>query len=1037
MIRASLRNRGLVLALALLAMVYGGLAFRSLPVDVFPDLNRPTVTLMTEAPGLSPEEVEVLVTNPLEAALNGAPGVERLRSQSGLGLSVVYVEFGWGSDLYVDRQIVAERLALAREKLPAEVVPVMAPTSSIMGEISLLGLRGGEETEPMALRALADWVIRPRLLSIPGVSQVIPIGGEVTQFQVIVRPERLLSFGLSLEEVARALEQANQNASGGFLSRQGQELLVRAEGRLRGTGDISAVVVAQRGGVPITVAQVAEVSAAPNPMKRGDASINAMPAVILSIQKQPGADTVALTRAVEEALQELAPALPRDVTLSPGLFRQASFIEAAIANVEEALRDGALLVVLVLVLFLMNLRTTLITLTAIPLSLAVTALVFSLFGLSVNTMTLGGLAVAIGELVDDAIVDVENVLRRLRENQRLPAPLPALRVVYRASAEVRSSIVYATALVVLVFVPLFSLPGIEGRLFVPLGLAYITSILASLLVSLTVTPALASLLLGRAERLQREEEGRLVRWLKRQDEKLLRAALRRSDVVIAGALALVVSAGALVPLLGAEFLPPFNEGTITVNVQAPPGTSLEASNQLGRAAEQLILGVPEVASTGRRTGRAELDEHAEGVHYSEIDVDLHASDRSREEVFAELRQRLSLLPGVVVSLGQPIGHRLDHLLSGVRAQIAIKLFGPDLDVLRAKAEELRRLAARVPGLVDLQVEAQVLVPQVLVRPIPEKARLYGFAPGSLSGAVGRAFSGEVVTQLLDGRRVFDVVLRYPSLTDEDALRRALLDTPSGAKIPLGSVAEVLRAEGPNQISHEGGARRIVISANTEGRDVGAVVAELRAVVARELLLPEGVSVTYGGQFESQQQATRRIAILALLSLAGMLAVLYAHFRSWAITLQILLNIPLSLVGAVAAVWMTGGVLSVATLVGFVTLTGIAARNGIMMISHYLHLMREEGEGFSCEMIIRGSLERLVPVLMTALTAILALLPLAFSAGAPGKEILQPVAVVIVGGLLSSTLLDMVVTPAVFWRFGRASAERALHPVVDELSDGVR
>jgi Cu/Ag efflux pump CusA len=551
-----------------------------------------------------------------------------------------------------------------------------------------------------------------------------------------------------------------------------------------------------------------------------------------------------------------------------------------------------------------------------------------------------------------------------------------------------------------------------------------------------VTPALASLLLGNARKLHHEKDGALVRWLKRMDTRLLGATLRNPGVVIVGAFSLVVASAAVVPLLGREFLPPFNEGTITVTLQAPPGTSLDASNQLGKVAEQLILGVPEVVSTGRRTGRAELDEHAEGVHYSELDVALRPSARSRDEVFADLRARLALLPGVRVNLGQPIGHRLDHLLSGVRAQLALKLFGPDLDVLRAKADELARITATVPGLVDVQAEPQVLVPQWVVRPLTEKAQLYGLTPGGLAREVEAALSGEVVTQLLDGQRVIDVVLRYPQMKEPDAasLERLLLDTPSGGKIPLGSVAQVLRTAGPNQINHEGGGRRVVVSANISGRDVGAAVEELRRVLAARLAVPPGYTLTYGGQFESQQAATSWISLLALLSLAGMIAVLYGHFRSWMITAQILLNIPLALVGAVIAVWWTGGVLSVATLVGFVTLTGIASRNGIMMISHYLHLMREEGEGFTREMITRGSLERLVPVLMTALTAVLALLPLAFSAGAPGKEILQPVAVVIVGGLLSSTLLDMVVTPAVFWRFGKSAAEGLTQRANDEELD---
>jgi CzcA family heavy metal efflux pump len=1035
-IRFSLKNRLFVIAASALLLVYGVVLLRELPVDVFPDLNRPTVTIMTEAPGLSPEEVETLVTLPIETAMNGAPGVERVRSQSGIGLSVINVEFTWGTDIYLDRQLVSERLTLAKEKLPEGFSPTMGPISSIMGEILLIGMQGGKDTDPMELRTLADWVIRPRLLSISGVSQVIPIGGQVKQFQVIIQPEKLLAFEVSLNEVEEILKGSNRNTTGGFVFKQGQEFLVRNLGRFQNETDISNLIIATRDGLPIKLSQVAQVKIAPTSNKRGDASIDAEAAVILSVQKQPGADTVALTKLVEKAIQEIKPSLPKDVSIAPDLFRQANFIEAALGNVIEALRDGAILVAIVLFLFLLNFRTTAITLTAIPLSFVMTALVFHWFGMSVNTMTLGGLAVAIGELVDDAVVDVENVFRRLRENRQKESPEPPLLIVYRASLEVRSSIVYATILVVLVFVPLFSLSGIEGRLFVPLGIAYIVSILASLLVSLTVTPALASLLLSNVKEHAEERESFLVRWLKKQDTRLLRVTLRSPDTIISFSAALVVGAVAVVPFFGAEFLPSFNEGTLTVNLLAPPGTSLEESNQIGTVAEKLILSVPEVVSTGRRTGRAELDEHAEGVHYTEIDVDLKRSSRSRDEILGDIRARLSQLPGVVSNVGQPISHRLDHLLSGVRAQIAIKIFGPELETLRGKAEELRLAVSGISGLVDLQIEKQVLVPQLSVRPIPEKARLYGLNPGQLADLLEVALAGEAVTQVLDGQKTFDVVLRYPdeSRVDEDALRRTLIDTPLGIKIPLGQVAKVESSYGPNQVNREDGMRRIVISANTQGRELSAVIEDIQRVVQEKVKLPSGYFVTYGGQFESQQAATRLIALLSLLSLAGMILVLYSHFGSMMLVAQILLNIPLALVGSVLAIWISGGVFSVATLVGFVTLTGIASRNGIMMISHYLHLMKEEGESFSMEMIIRGSLERLVPVLMTALTAILALIPLALSAGEPGKEILQPVAVVILGGLISSTLLDIVVTPAVFWRFGRKAAERAIQTSVDPLRE---
>ena len=1019
LIRFSLKNRLFVVATAALVLVYGAYSLLKLPVDVFPDLNRPTVTIMTEAEGLAPEEVETLVTVPLERLLNGAPGVERVRSTSGIGLSVVYVEFAWSTDIYRNRQLVAERLASATEQLPEGIVPQMGPVASIMGEIMLVGVEG-DGVSPMDLRTQADWVIRPRLLTIPGVAQVIPIGGEVRQVHVIVDPAKLAGAGLSLEDVARAVGDANKNSTGGYVDRRGLEFLVRALGRAR-PADIAKTVVAVKDGVPVLLAQVARVEEGAR-VKRGDASVNAKSAVILSVQKQPGADTVALTAQIDRAVKDLERSMPQGITINPNLFRQATFIQSSIHNVVEALRDGAILVAIVLFLFLLNLRTTAITLTAIPLSFIVAGLVFKAFGLSVNTMTLGGLAVAIGELVDDAIVDVENVFRRLRENKRLPAPRPALDVIRDASNEVRSSIVYATILVVLVFVPLFAMSGIEGRLFMPLGVAYIVSILASLVVSITVTPALCSYLLP-AMKAGEHEDGWLVRKLKALDRRVLRVSLSIPNAVMFVAGALVVAAVAVVPFLGGEFLPPFNEGTLTVNVLARPGTSLEESNRLGKLAEELLREVPEVASTGRRTGRAELDEHAEGVHYSEVDVDLRSSDRRREDILNDVRAQLAKVPGVIISVGQPISHRLDHLLSGVRAQIAVKIFGDDLGELRRLGKNARDAMAQIQGVTDLQIEQQVLIPQIAIKIQRDRAAQLGLNPGHVAELLELALAGRVVTQLLEGQRTIDVVVRYPPdvRKDLDVLRRTLVDTPSGAKVPLSELAEVTESVGPNQVSRDDTQRRIVVSANVTGRDLEGVVTDVqRAVDALDK--PSGYYVTYGGQFESQRSASRLIGLLSIASLVGMFLVLYSHFRSTAVALQILLNIPLALVGAVAAVLLTGGVLSVATLVGFITLCGIAARNGIMMISHYIHLMKEEGETFGEAMIVRGSLERLVPVLMTALTAALGLIPIALSAGQPGKEILQPMAIVILGGLWSSTLLDIVVTPAVFFKFGRASAE---------------
>ncbi|XXF75172.1 efflux RND transporter permease subunit [Myxococcaceae bacterium GXIMD 01537] len=1025
-IRFSLRNRLFVVAAAAALLVWGSWVVLRMPVDVFPDLNRPTVTVMTEAGGLSPEEVETLVTLPIETAMNGAPGVKRVRSSSGVGLSVVYVEFDWDTDIYLDRQLVTERLQVAKERLPRDVSPTLAPVSSIMGEILLLGLQSESgQTSPLEVRELADWVVRQRLLTLPGIAQVTVMGGGVKQYQVLVDPKKLLAFGLTLREVEEAAGLSQANTTGGFLERKSQEYLVRNLARSASVEDLAGTVVKWKDGVPIRLRQVAEVKLGPA-VRRGDGGMNGSPAVVLAVQKQPGASTLELTHQVEATLEDLRKTLPPDVKVRT-LFEQATFIDNAIDNVVEALRDGALLVVLVLFLFLLNFRTTAITLTAIPLSFVITGLVLKAFGISVNTMTLGGLAVAIGELVDDAIVDVENVYRRLKENRHRPDPEPALTVIYRASAEVRNSIVFATLLVVLVFIPLFAMGGIEGRLFIPLGLAYIVSILASLLVSLTVTPALCAYLLPKMKRMAHEEDGFLVRWLKKQDRRLLNVALAHPYKVMVAAGAMAVAAAVTVPFLGREFMPPFNEGTATLTLMARPGTSLEESSRIGTLAEQLVLQVPEVATVGRRTGRAEQDEHAEGVHYTEMDVDFKPGGRPREQVLEDLRGRLSQLPGVTMNLGQPISHRLDHLLSGIRAQIAVKVFGSDMDTLRQKAEEVRAAMEKVPGVVDLQVEQQTLIPQLQIAVKREEAARYGVRPGELAELLETAFNGKVVSQVVENARTFDVLVRYDeqARVDVDAFRRALVDTPSGTKVPLSTLAEVVEGSGPNVINHDNVQRRIVVMANTSGRDLGSVVKDVRQRVGAEVTLPTGYFLSYEGQFESQQSATRLIAVLSLFSLAGMFLLLYTHFRSVALVLQVMLNIPLALVGSVVAVLLTTQTLSVATLVGFITLCGIASRNTIMMISHYLHLVREEGEPFGREMVIRGSLERLVPVLMTALTAGLALIPLVLAVGEPGKEILHPVATVILGGLISSTLLDMAVTPAVFLKFGKPALEKFL------------
>ena len=1031
LVHGSLHNRLFVLVAAFALVGYGSFELSRMPVDVFPDLNRPTVTLLTEAEGMAPEEVEQLITYPLETAMNGLPGVERVRSVSGVGLSILYVEFAWGSDLYRNRQQVAERIAAVREQLPAALVPQMGPVTSVMGEIMLVAMsvdtKAGDGVSPMQMRELADFIVRPRLLAIPGVAQVIPIGGEVRQYQVTPNVPQMARLGVTLDDLERAVKQFGSNTGGGFVDQNRAEYVVRNIGRTTRIEDLRSLVVTMRDGQAITLGQVATADFAAR-FKRGDAGANGRAAVILSVQKQPGADTVPLTRAIEAALQELGRTLPEGVRADQVLFRQADFIEASIGNVEAALRDAVIVVAIILFAFLLNVRTTAISLLAIPISILFTVLVFRLLGLSINTMTLGGLAIAIGELVDDAVVDVENVFRRLKENREAGRPRPVLEVVADASREVRSGIIYATIIVVLVFLPLFALQGIEGRLFAPLGVAYIVSILGSLVTSVTVTPVLCYYLIPGMKRLA-ERESLLVRALKRWDTRLLYWSFDRLAPLVGITAVLVGLAAVGAWFLPRAFLPPFNEGTLTVSMTFQPGISLAESNRLGTVAERLIQGVPEVRSVGRRVGRAELDEHAEGVHSTEMDVDLRPG-RPKEEVLADLRRRVGVLPAAF-NIGQPIGHRLEHLLSGVNAAIAIKLYGDDLDTLRGLAENLRARLATIPGLVDLLVERQVRVPQLQVRLDYARAALYGVTPAALADNLEKLTNGKVVSQVVDGQKRFDVVLRLsdPERTT-DALAGLLIETPRG-RVPLRTFADVEDTDGPNQVLRENGRRRIVVQANTDGSGEGRIVEAIRVEIGK-LALPQGYSVAVEGTFQAQEEATKLIGALSLVSLVLIFTVLYSRYRSAVLALLIMGNVPLALIGSVVALWVAGQPLSVASMVGFITLTGISARNGILKVSHYINLVLHEGEAFGPDMVVRGSLERLTPVLMTALSAGFALLPLMLGADAPGKEILHPVAITIFGGLVSATLLDTLLTPAVFLRLGRLPLERLLQPDADGL-----
>jgi CzcA family heavy metal efflux pump len=1017
LMRTSLRSRLSVLIGAAVLLVAGVMVASKMPIDVFPDLTAPTVTILTEAHGMAPEEVEMLVTFPIETAVNGASGVRRVRSTSIQGFSTVHVEFDWGTDIYRARQIVSEKLQTLESALPDEVDrPIMAPVTSLMGEIMAVGLTS-EETSLMDLRTLADFTIRKRLLAVPGVASVKVYGGEVKQYQVLVDPNLLRKYSIGLDEVLDAAAGSNLNASGGFFVHSGQEYLIRGLGRLRDIEDLEKTVRALREGVPVLLRDVARVTIG-SATKLGEASINRKRGVMLVISKQPDANTLDLTARIDAALTEIGVALPEDVEVHAEIFRQSDFIRRAVDNVMHALRDGAVLVIIVLLIFLANIRTTLISAIAIPLSLVVAVLILKGLGQSINTMTLGGMAIAIGVLVDDAIIYVENVFRRIRQNDAAEpaARRPFYDVVLAASSEVRAPIANATFIIIVVFIPLFFLGGIEGRMLKPLGIAYVVSVFASLLVAVTVSPALSSILLR--YKAGKSGDSPVIHWLKRIYRPILDWAIHHGRTIMIVSAILVVMILAVFPFLGRSFLPEFNEGTLNISVATIPGTSLEESDRIGDMADKLLLEVPGVASVARRTGRTEHDEHSLGSHAHELEVILE-DEPGKEEILEGIRQKLELLPGTIFIIGQPISHRIDHMLSGTRANIAVKIFGPDLTRLRTLAAQTEDLMREVEGVADLSADQQIDIPQVRIRANRSKMSLYGLTMADIDEMVDIAFLGTSVSEVFDGQNSHDLVVRYDEAfrKDLESIRGSLVDTPTGARVPLDMVTDIVVDRGPNYISRENVQRKIVVSANAGGRDIGSVVDDIRSSLASSLDLPEGYFIQIGGQFESEREASRTIGLLSILSFILIVVALYAEFGNMRDTALVLVNLPLALIGGMLAVIFSGGVLNIASMVGFITLFGISVRNGIMMVSHYNYLMTEEGLSRS-EAVVKGSLERLSPILMTALTTGLALLPLALAAGRPGNEIQAPMSIVILGGLITATILNMVVIPVLFHHYGK-------------------
>ncbi len=1015
-LKFSLGNRILILSLTVLLTISGIFTATDMEVDVFPDLTAPTVVVITEAHGMAAEEVERLVTFPIETAVNGATGIRRVRSSSAAGISIVWIEFEWNTDIYKARQIVSEKITVASQKMPEGAdAPLMAPQTSIMGEIMLISITS-DSSNMMDLRTVADWVIRPRLLATGGVAQVVVIGGDYKQYQILASPEKMAQYNVTLDDLIKAGESANANSSGGFMYEFGNEYIIKGIGRSSNPDDIGNSIIRASGSAVVRISDVAEVTIGPAP-KIGDGALSGKPAIIMTIQKQPGTNTLELTEKIDGAIDDVRSSLPEHIKINTGIFRQADFINASIGNIQKTLLEGSLFVVVILFIFLMNWRATFISLLAIPISLFVTILTLKWLGFTINTMSLGGMAIAIGALVDDAIIDVENVLKRLKQNAALPDDQQKnkLDIVFDASVEIRTSIVNATFIIIVAFVPLFFLSGMEGKLLAPLGIAFIVSLFASLIVSITLTPVLGSYLLTGNKMLRKQEgESWLVRNLQIIYIRILEKVMRRKKPVLIAALAIFILTALVSTRLGRSFLPEFNEGSLVVSAVSLPGISLEESNRIGTSVEKALLSVPEIKITTRRTGRAEADEHAQGVNSAEIDAPFKLEDRSREEFLIDVREKLAGVPGVVTTIGQPISHRIDHMLSGTKANIAIKIFGNDLQKLYTISNEVKASIENIEGVTDLSVEQQIEIPQIQIKANRDMLSHYGISIHEFNQFVEVALGGEKVSEIYEDGRQFDLVVRFNDRHrgNIENIRNAPIDTKSGFKVPLYKVADIESSSGPNTINRENVQRKTVVSVNAVGRDQKSVVDDIRNKINESVVLPEGYHIEYGGQFESEARASQTLMIASILSMLVIFVLLYREFKNVTTAAVILINLPLALIGGVFSIYLTSGILSIPGIIGFITLFGVATRNGILLVS-YFETMQSKGMSLY-QTIIHGSKERLSPILMTALTAGLALIPLAIAGDLPGNEIQSPMAKVILGGLLTSTLLNIFIVPVIYY-----------------------